>query len=87
MLASQSNADRIERFLVAHPLELQAGMAGILLPQPIVLSGLLLNLVGELAEAFHEVFGQSRVHSSSMPASRTRPARMSALTFSASRAS
>jgi len=50
-----------------NPLEIQAWMAWIALPEPVVLSGFLLDSVGQKAKGFEEFLGQFGVHNSSKP--------------------
>ena len=81
------NAHRIQRLIAVDALEMQAGMFRIVSPQAITLAGLFLDFIRQAGETDKKVMGKLGFHSSSIPALRTRPARISSRTFSANFAS
>ena len=82
-----TDPDGIDGLARMNSLELKAGVGWILLPQAIVLPGSCPDLSGEPCEESQKVFGDLRLHSSSISRFRVLPARMSSRAFAAIRAS
>jgi hypothetical protein len=82
-----ADPDGVDGLCRVDPLEMKAGVGGILLPEPIVLPGSRLDFGGQLCEESQKVFGYPRLQISSIPRSRVLPTRISSRALAAMRAS